>query len=470
MFGHVLSKGGKIFPRVISSRDEETQMVNVQEEGILVGNKLTLNFIGATTTATLDEPNNRINITNTALTSSELDSLFLKLDASNDPITNNLTIERNAGPGVAALFIDNISGIGNTAVSFRENGVSRFDFTYSNVTHIAKLQALEAGSTLQLLGDNGTGITIDENGNVGIGTKSPDTKLSIQAPTGAGVQTIQTIKNSSGGTRIKFKFDTNNVRWYITDQDGGIDFAYDESSGFIGIGTSDPLVRLHVKDSGEQLRLEHTSATGNPFLSFYQNGTRRSFIQHNDTDDNLKIASEFGRIQFLTGTAGAESPRVTILPNGNVGINTELPTQLLDVNNKVGMTAIGGIAIKLTNETGSNTIKGQLVKADTVTNDAVVITSAGDVECFGVFFESGIVDGAEAWVVVAGIADVALDDNVEAVRGDWISTGVLAGYAATANSPAAAPTHFEEIGHCIESVDAGGEGTHILARCVLHFN
>jgi len=30
--------------------------------------------------------------------------------------------------------------------------------------------------------------------------------------------------------------------------------------------------------------------------------------------------------------------------------------------------------------------------------------------------------------------------------------------------------HFEEIGHCIETVAAGGAGTHILARCVLHFN
>lgn len=134
------------------------------------------------------------------------------------------------------------------------------------------------------------------------------------------------------------------------------------------------------------------------------------------------------------------------------------------------MTAIGGFAIKLTNKTGANSVAGNLVKADTATNDAVILTAAGDTECFGVFLDAGIADGAEAWVVVSGIADVALDDNVASVRGDWMSTGVLAGYAATATSPAAAPTHFEEIGHCIETVAAGGAGTHILARCVLHFN
>ena len=141
-----------------------------------------------------------------------------------------------------------------------------------------------------------------------------------------------------------------------------------------------------------------------------------------------------------------------------------------EVAAKIKMTSIGGYAIKLTNKTGANSVAGQLVKADTATNDAVILAAAGDVECFGVFLDAGDADSAEAWVVVSGIADVAHDDNVAAVRGDWISTGVLAGYAATATSPAVAPTHFEEIGHCIETVAAGGAGTHILARCVLHFN
>ena len=139
-------------------------------------------------------------------------------------------------------------------------------------------------------------------------------------------------------------------------------------------------------------------------------------------------------------------------------------------SSKFKLTAVGGLAILLTNTTGANTVAGQLVKADTATDDAVVLAAAGDTECFGVFLDSDIADDAEAWVVVSGIADVAFDDNVAAVHGNWVATGVLAGYARTSASPAAAPQHFEEIGHCIESVVAGGGGTHILARCVLHFN
>lgn len=144
----------------------------------------------------------------------------------------------------------------------------------------------------------------------------------------------------------------------------------------------------------------------------------------------------------------------------------------LDISQKAYVTSIGGYAIKLTNRTGAATVAGQLVKADTANDDAVVLTAAGDDECFGVFLDSGVANGAEAWVVVAGIADVAMEDNTAATRGNWVQTSDSeAGYAdATNTDPVAAPVHFEEIGHCIETVAAGGAGTHILARCVLHFN
>ena len=170
----------------------------------------------------------------------------------------------------------------------------------------------------------------------------------------------------------------------------------------------------------------------------------------------------------LSGRANVNSFINT--PGSNVGIGTADPTTDFSVKEKFGVSPIGGLMIMLTNETGSNTIAGQLVKADTATDDAVILAGIGDIECFGVFLDSGIADGSEAWVVFSGLADVAFDDDVAAVRGNWVGTGVAAGYARNQASPPAAPDHFEELGHCIESVSAGGGGTHILARCVLHFN
>lgn len=146
-------------------------------------------------------------------------------------------------------------------------------------------------------------------------------------------------------------------------------------------------------------------------------------------------------------------------------------------SDKIKLTALGGYAIKLTNKTGSATVQGQLVKSDTATDDGVILTAAGDQECIGVFLDSGIADDAEAWVVVAGIADVAMEDNTASTHGYWVkNSDSEAGYADATNAAppgggvAQLDDHMQEIGHCIESVAAGGAGTHILARCVLHFN
>lgn len=139
---------------------------------------------------------------------------------------------------------------------------------------------------------------------------------------------------------------------------------------------------------------------------------------------------------------------------------------------KAKITPIGGYAVKLTNRTGANTVKGQIVDADTANDFSVVLTEAGDVECFGVFLDSGVPDEEEAWIVVSGIAEIAMEDNTAATHGNWVETSdTEIGYAnATSPTPNPAPQHFQELGHCIESVAATGEGTHILAKCVLHFN
>ncbi len=166
--------------------------------------------------------------------------------------------------------------------------------------------------------------------------------------------------------------------------------------------------------------------------------------------------------------------RMTVDATGQVGIGTATPTTQFSVKEKAGISPIGGICIKLTNKTGVDSVAGKLVQADTSANDAVKLTDIDEEETFGVFLESGIAANAEAWVVISGIADVAMEDNTTATRGNWVRSSITeAGYAdatnATPPSPAAF-SHFNEIGNCIETVTATGIGTHILARCVLHFN
>jgi hypothetical protein len=179
----------------------------------------------------------------------------------------------------------------------------------------------------------------------------------------------------------------------------------------------------------------------------------QKYIQHEilDSDDRLHLTRQDTNI---------------------LGYDIEMPTTItdtLEVNAKSKLTPIGGIAIKLTNKTGANSVAGGLVVASTGTDDAVMTGGTLEDETIGVFLEDGVSDGSEAWVVVSGIADVLFDDNVGTTRGYWCSAGTTAG-TANISATVTPARHFEEIGHCIETVAAGGIGTNIKARCVLHFN
>ena len=222
---------------------------------------------------------------------------------------------------------------------------------------------------------------------------------------------------------------------------------------------------------GQQVGLALTTGSRNVFLGGLAGGrqTTNSDLLIIDNQLRADVATELTN-SILYGVMAAAPANQTLRINAMTTIAGEVEAG--GATTKVKITSIGGVAVKLTNTTGANTVAGQTVKADPATNDAVILTAADDNECIGVFLDSGVADDAEAWVVVSGIADVAMEDNTAATRGNWVETSdAEAGYAnAESASPIAAPQHFNEIGHCIESVAAGGGGTHILARCVLHFN
>ena len=263
------------------------------------------------------------------------------------------------------------------------------------------------------------------------------------------------------------EFDAPNNRFSIHNNDGVAEVFTILQNGNIGIGTITPGDKLHVLDTrtdneSAALFIQHTGST--PSGASYG-----MVIEKTGASSRTNVGGSFS-------ASGADNNYGLIVPNGKVGIGTSTPTTKFSVMEKSGMTPIGGIAIKLTNKTGANSIAGQLVRADTANNDAVKLTSVDEEETIGVFLDAGISDGSEAWVVVSGIADVAMEDNTTATRGNWVRTSTTVGeegYAdatnATPPSPAAF-SHFNEIGNCIETVTATGIGTHVLARCVLHFN
>ena len=141
--------------------------------------------------------------------------------------------------------------------------------------------------------------------------------------------------------------------------------------------------------------------------------------------------------------------------------------------NKVRTTPEGGIAIKLINKTGAVSKKGTIVSASFTTDNAFNTSIADSVIPQGSVYESGVPDGQLCWVVVSGIAEVLLKNDTPAVRGNWVGMSDAAGRVSagggghTGTNPPAQAEHNKEIGHCLESKEAG---TDVLAKIIMHFN
>ncbi len=146
--------------------------------------------------------------------------------------------------------------------------------------------------------------------------------------------------------------------------------------------------------------------------------------------------------------------------------NAQRIQQLL--NSKIILTDEGGIAVRLTNKTGVPSVKGTIVETASGTDNAFDIADADAIDGIGVVYEDGIADGSECFIVIYGRCQVLLKDATASTAHNWAGVSDVAGRADMTNaSPPAAPAHFAEIGHCIETK---GADTDVLAFCMVHFN
>lgn len=167
---------------------------------------------------------------------------------------------------------------------------------------------------------------------------------------------------------------------------------------------------------------------------------------------------------YATGSVSGEAYFHRLIVGGNSHTALELG------NHKVMFTPEGGLAVKLINNTGRNSIKGLLVEASSAINEAVVAAGVSSYDPIGAMYENGIPNGQPVWVVVAGVAQVLLEDGTTATRGYWAATPTVTGGRAditTAAPPGLVLQHFREIGHGLETV---ASGTDVLAKIMMHFN
>ena len=186
-------------------------------------------------------------------------------------------------------------------------------------------------------------MTIDSNGNVGIGTTSPTQPLNVLVPDNSGIQ----IESAAGHKGYLFFGDeASNTRGRI-----GYDHATDamglwtasaeavviNSSGKVGIGTTSPSATLDLVSSGtnSQNLLDLNSASGIR-AKVATDAQDDAYMYLYDSADDLKVAFRTdGNDSYIAG-------------GGNVGIGTTSPSSALDVvgdievsgNAKIGAAAI----------------------------------------------------------------------------------------------------------------------------------
>jgi hypothetical protein len=147
-----------------------------------------------------------------------------------------------------------------------------------------------------------------------------------------------------------------------------------DSTSFVRSDANDDVTGLlNISRTGEMLKISDTSATGSPYVGFYQGATRRGYIQFVN-GGTMRIASDqyASRLDIGNGTTGltyTDGTTWTVWHSGNDGSGSGLDADLLDgvnsasflrsdVNDSFSGTLSGAGTISITGNITANAFTG----------------------------------------------------------------------------------------------------------------
>jgi len=229
------------------------------------------------------------------------------------------------------IFGGNASIDNSTDVSliFAKSGVSKYEWYLDNAAN---------NFGLYDRGNSAWRLNVNNTGNVGIGTTSPNAKLEVNgAITFSSVDTFGqlVVKAASGATgdMLNIGVDTANSIAFIQAVERGVNvipLSLQRYGGNVGIGTASPSQKLDVAGS------VIINDTSDPTLYMRRNdGTPVSAIMLDTSTDNIIIgATNMDELIFRDDSGEA----MRIDGSGNVGIGTTSPASKLEVAGNIKLS------------------------------------------------------------------------------------------------------------------------------------
>ena len=246
------------------------------------------------------------------------------------------------------------SAAGSTFVKTQRTGTSPSTAVLAADTGVTRLYARDASTgAVDMLFQTGTTdkMVIKAGGNVGIGTTSPDEKLSVNGNIflqGNDDYIAFNTSASSGHPKIKMNSDAD----FSFLNTAGTDIFHIENGGNVGIGTTSPDAPLHIEGAkttdAPLLKLVSTATgDGDAVIDLVANQDGESgIIYRNPSNTNSQgwfvgSGDAFGE-QFYVYDRDNSTARLVVGHDGKVGIGTDSPATKLEVNGDIGIGRVAG--------------------------------------------------------------------------------------------------------------------------------